>query len=94
MDDPNRERLLVTSTQPAILPGNPPEPCPELLTPEEAIRYVRLDVNGPREPELTLRRYRELGLLRGTRVGRRILYRRVELDRFLAKQTENGAELA
>lgn len=26
-----------------ILPGDPPIPCPELLTEEEAIRYLRLD---------------------------------------------------
>ncbi len=80
--------------QPAILPGDPPEPCPELLTPSEAVRYLRLDVDGPGKPELTLRRYREIGLLRGTTVGRRILYRRVELDRFLEKKTEKDEELA
>ena len=28
---------------PAILPGHPPTPCPELLTSEEAVRYLRLD---------------------------------------------------
>jgi len=72
---------------PAILPGNPPEPCPELLTTEEAIRYLRLDVGGTQRPDLTLRRYRELGLLRATRIGRRILYRRVELEAFLARKT-------
>ena len=71
MDDLNDERPLVASMQPAILPGDPPEPCPELLTLDEAIRYLRLDVEGgPDRPDLTLRRYRDLGLLRGIRVGR------------------------
>jgi len=78
----------------AILPGDPPEPCPELLTPWEAVRYLRLDVDGPKQPLIALRRYRELGLLRGTRVGRRILYRRVELERFLAQKTGIGTNTA
>lgn len=71
----------------AILPSNPPVPCPELLLPGEATRYLRLD-KIPGNPFLTLRRYRELGLLRGTRVGRRILYHRIELERFLERKTD------
>ena len=94
MNDRNGEEPIGTPMPPTILPGNPVEFCPELLTPTEAIRYLRLDIDGPRRPELTLRRYRELGLLRATKVGRRILYRRVELDGFLAKKTEKGEELA
>ena len=74
--------------QPVILPGDPAQLCPELLTEEEAIRYLRLDVDGPKNPEATLRRYRDMGLLRGTQVGRRVRYRRVELDRFLEQQTK------
>ncbi|MCP4250634.1 MAG: helix-turn-helix domain-containing protein [bacterium] len=62
--------------------------CPELLTEDEAIRYLRLDMGGPEKPELTLRYYREKGLLRGTKVGRRLRYRRVELDRLLQELTE------
>ena len=71
-----------------ILPGKPPEPCPELLTESEAIRYLRLDIDGPAKPELTLRYYREKGVLRATRVGRKLRYRRVELDRFLEQLTQ------
>ncbi len=87
------KRSFPIAIQTAILPGDPPEPCPELLTPEESVRYLRLDVNGPTKPLLTLRYYREIGLLRGTSVGRRMFYRRVELERFLAKKTEKGGEL-
>jgi len=68
-----------------LLPGNPPAPCPELLTEEEAVRYLRLD--GERNARRTLKYYREKGLLRGTAVGRHLRYRRVELDRFLEHQT-------
>ena len=71
-----------------ILPGNPPGPCPELLTDEEAIRYLRLDETGIDDPSRTLRYYREKGLLRATQVGRRVRYRRVELDRLLERLTE------
>ncbi len=59
--------------------------CPEVLTEEEAIRYMRLD--GTSNPSRTLKYYRERGLLRSTVVGRRSLYRRVELERFLDRQT-------
>ncbi len=75
---------------PTWLPGNPPTPCPELLTEEEAIRYLRLDTVDIRNRKATLRRYREQGLLRGTQVSKRVFYRRVELERFLASITENN----
>ena len=92
MGDLNEGQPIVTAMPPAILPGNPPTPCPDLLTAEEAIRYLRLDCNCQTRGDLTLRRYRELGILRGTRVGRHIRYRRVELEKFLAKKTENHSD--
>lgn len=71
----------------AFLPGAPPEPCPELLTEDEAIRYLRLDIDGPANPKLTLRYYREKGLLRATRISRKLRYRRIELDRLMENLT-------
>ena len=68
-----------------VLPGNPPEPCPEVLTAEEAVRYLRLNVDGPKDPVGTLKYYREKGLLTGVRVGRHMRYRRADLDAFLAR---------
>jgi len=71
-----------------VLPGSPTQPCPELLTEEEAIRYLRLDtITGLRKPKETLARYRAAGLLRGTQVSKRVFYRRVELDTFLERLT-------
>ena len=71
-----------------VLPGVPPQPCPELLTEDEAIRYLRLDtITGLRNPSETLARYRAQGMLRGTQVSKRVFYRRVELDRFLERVT-------
>ena len=71
-----------------ILPGKPSVPCPELLTEEEAIRYLRLDEINIEEPANTLRYYRKKGLLRATQVGKCIRYRRVELDQLLEKLTD------
>ncbi len=59
--------------------------CPEVLTEDEAIRYLRLD--GAPNPSRTLKYYRERGVLRATSIGRRLLYRRVELDGFIERQT-------
>lgn len=67
---------------------DPARPCPELLTEDEAIRYLRLDTTGVGRPGQTLERYRAMGLLRGTQVGRRVFYRRIELERFLERQTD------
>jgi hypothetical protein len=72
------------------LPGDPPQPCPELLTEGEAIRYLRLDTINISDPSATLRRYREHRLLRGTQISKRIFYRRAELDRFIERVTEGN----
>ena len=68
----------------------PPQPCPELLTAEEAIVYLRLDETGVADPERTLKYYREKRRLRATQVGRQIRYRRVELDRLLDRLTDDN----
>ena len=68
----------------------PAEPCPELLTAEEAIRYLRLDETEVSDPERTLKYYREKRGLRGTQVGRRVRYRRIELDRLLDRLTDEN----
>lgn len=88
---------------PAILPavtrydahGNiiefiPAQPCPEVLTEDEAVRYLRLDLIDVKDPANTLRYYRKAGLLRATQLGKAVRYRRIELDRFLDRQTEDN----
>jgi len=68
-------------------------PCPELLTEAEAIRYLRLDIKGPRHPANTLKYYRDRGLLRAVRVGRNLRYPRRELEAMidrLIKRTERS----
>lgn len=63
---------------------------PELMTVGEAIKYLRLDKVNIKKPEDTLFRYRKRGLLRGTQVSKVVLYRKSELDAFLARQTEEN----
>jgi hypothetical protein len=63
-------------------------PCPELLTEDEAIRYLRLDINGPQNPSGTLKHYRDKGLLHGVRVGRNLRCPRKELNCMIDKLLE------
>lgn len=64
-------------------------PCPEVLTEEETIRYLRLDVDGPAKPENTLRYYRQRGKLKGTQIGKRVFYTRKSLNEFMEIMTRN-----
>ena len=87
-----KENIIYTLHTPAVLPdGNGGFVfCPELMTETEAIRYLRLDVNGPSNPRNTLKYYRDQGVLRAVHIGRNLRYPRKELDlmveRLLAKQ--------
>ncbi len=83
----NSDAFMVEASIPSIAQ---PEEFPDLLTADEAIRFLRLDVNGPVKPELSLRRYRELGLLRGVKVGRHMRYLKSELLAFLQRKTDEG----
>ena len=65
-------------------------PCPDLLTEQEAIRFLRLDSIEIEEPANTLKYYRQKGFLRATQVGKCLRYRRVELEKLLDKLTENN----
>jgi len=86
MDTRIKNNVLVSQT---VLPDGDGGfgPCPDVLTEEEAIRYLRLDIGGPKNPANTLRYYRERGKLRGTRIGNRIRYTRKALDAFLEAAT-------
>jgi hypothetical protein len=74
----------------AFLPGPQASPCPELLTEEEAVRYLRLDLISINNPAETLVYYRRKGLLRATQVGKCVRYRRVEIERFLERITDDN----
>jgi hypothetical protein len=82
----NRNILI----SPAVLPdGNGWfTPCPELMTEDEAIRFLRLDQINTEDSSGTLRYYRKKGLLRATQVGKCIRYRRIELEMLLERLTD------
>jgi hypothetical protein len=63
-------------------------PVPEVLTEVEAIQMLRLDIDGPEDPGQTLSYYRDKGLLRATRIGKRLRYSKREVLKFLEIQTE------
>jgi hypothetical protein len=71
---------------PVYMPSG--KPAPELLTEREAIEFLRLDIDGPDHPEMTLDYYRREGLLRATRVGKRIRYSKNELLQLLDRLTD------
>jgi hypothetical protein len=61
-----------------------------VLTEEETIRWLRLDVNGPKNPAGTLKHYRQAKLLRAVRIGRQWRYSVAELHKFLERLAERG----
>ncbi len=87
---PERTRVYLELMTPTILPdGNGDFTlCPELLTEDEAVRYLRLDVDGSSNPEQTLKYYRDKGELVAIRVGRKNRYRRQDLVNFLAQKSQ------
>lgn len=64
----------------------PAQPCPDLLTAEEAVRYLRLDEDDVADPHRSLAYYREKGLLSGRRIGKSIKYLRAELNKFIEQE--------
>jgi hypothetical protein len=64
------------------------QPAPIILTEQELITLLRLDTEGPQTPSLTLQYYRDKGLLRGIRVGKRIRYYLYDVLRFLELQVD------
>ena len=71
---------------PAYMPDG--QPVPELMTEDELIKFLRLDIDGPAHPGQTLQYYRDKGLLRATRVGKRLRYQRKEALEFLDRLTD------
>ncbi len=67
--------------------------APAVLTEAELIRFLRLDEpGGPKDPGQTVRYYRDRAkLLRGCKIGNRILYPLTEALRFLALKVATDA---
>jgi len=67
-----------------------PGAFPDLMTPEEAAMFLRLDQIGhtPTSACRTLDYWRDKGELRATKCARRIWYLRSELEAFLRRKTD------
>ncbi len=90
----NKPQHIKIFNMPSVLPdGNGGyTPCPEILTQEEAIRYLRLDTVGHRNPLNTLRYYRSKHKLKAVRLGKGLFYTRKELNRFSEQMTQDLTE--
>lgn len=62
-------------------------PCPDVLTEDEVIRFLRLDLETSSDPRQTLKYYRDRGELVAIRLGRKNRYRRQGIDGFLAQKS-------
>ena len=67
-------------------------PAPTVMTPGEAIACLRLDQTGIKDPLLSLRYYREKGLLKGVKIGLKLRYRLTDLLDFLDGLAERSKE--
>lgn len=63
------------------------KPVPLVLTEEELISLLRLDLDGPKHPSQTLQYYRDKGLLKGVQVGKRLRYFLPDIIEFLEEQS-------
>lgn len=64
-----------------------------ILTPEEAVVFLRLDAAGVTNPLRALAYYRNHKGLRATRFGRTVCYHRDELERFARESLRAGPEI-
>jgi hypothetical protein len=80
-----RNVIEMENKQTIFIPYMPSgKPCPIVLTSEEAIELLRLEG----KTERTLKYYRDIGLLNGIRLGRKIRYRLTDVLEFLHKKAE------
>ena len=61
---------------------------PLVLTSQEVIHLLRLDVDGPKTPDKTLEYYRERKLLRGIKIGQNLRYYLPDVLAFIAQQSD------
>ena len=64
------------------------KPVPLVLDDVDLIKLLRLEKHNIENARWTLKYYRDKGLLKGVRLGKRIRYTRDEVLKFLEKQTE------
>lgn len=62
----------------------PPDPVPYVLTAADVVRLGRLDLTETDRPDLAVERYRNLGAIRGTQIGKTVRYLLPDVLRFLS----------
>ena len=77
------EKLFIQYS--AVMPNG--ARAPTVMTLKELIVFLRLDEMNLKFPEETIRRYRTMGLLKGTQVSRQVLFTQIEVLRFLDRLT-------
>jgi hypothetical protein len=68
-------------------------PAPEVMTPQEAIHFLRLDQANLKNPATTLQYYRDKKELVGIRIGKSIRYTKADLLEFLRNQSQKAKKL-
>jgi hypothetical protein len=87
---PGLLQLLAQAMSGRSITFQPGDPCPDLLTADEAARYVRLDTVDIKNPTETLERYRKGGSLHGIQISKKVFYRRQDLDKFIEELYEEN----
>ena len=62
--------------------------APYVMTAHDAVRFLRLDTNDTKHPELTLDYYQKEGLLRPVTIGKTRKYPLPELLRFIERLSQ------
>lgn len=65
----------------------PPRPCPEVMTIDDVVEFLRLDT-GPKHPHRTIGYYRRRGLLKGIKLGNEIRFPLGEVLAFVRNKVQ------
>ncbi len=65
-------------------------PVPEVMTAQEACRFLRLNEADLKNPATTLQYYRDKGDLKGVRIGKSIRFTKEDLLNFLRIQSQKA----
>ena len=67
-------------------------PAPFIMTEEEAIKFLRIDTNNTKHPEMTIQHYINQGLLTPITIGKCRKYPLSELIKFIERLSDKKQE--
>jgi hypothetical protein len=79
----NTTSELLSSVSIPFMPNG--SPCPMILTSQEVIELLRL---SGEHPERCLKYYRDMGMIKGIRIGKQVRYPLVAVMDFINKKLE------